>query len=155
MTTETQKNVHEGKYGFYPCNYENYQKIRRLYGYYLLALSRAADMTRWSRKQPQNRVLRRWIKDQQGRRCGCQIIGPRPQPEAVPIFTEKTKRKSWSGLDLGEQISIINSHIEQNYRSARYPVQRAEDVIPLTLTEAEIDSMLAILDTWKAEHSKK
>ena len=43
MATETKNNIHEGKWGFYPCDYQMYQKIRRLYGYYLLALRRAAE----------------------------------------------------------------------------------------------------------------
>jgi hypothetical protein len=149
MATETKNNVHEGKWGFYPCDYQMYQKIRRLYGYYLLALRRVAEIERWKRKQPQNRVIRRRLRNANNQRCGYEIVGPRPEPCAVPIFTEKTKLRSWSGIDLGESIGVINSDIAQNYRSARYPKTTPEEVVPLTLNEAQVDSMLAVLDSWK------
>lgn len=147
------KNVHHGKFGFYPCDWQTFQKLRRLYGYYLLALSRNADWARWNRKQPQNRVLRKWYRDAQGRRTGFEIVGPRTEPQLVPIFTEKAKHKNWRGDSLWDEVKILNSHIEQNYRRAKYPAASEAEVQPLTISIAEIDNMLAILDKWKSEQS--
>lgn len=145
-----QSGVHKGRWGYYPCSYETYLKLKELYQYYLLSLTRRAEWTRWARKQPQNRVIRRWLRDSQGRRNGYEIVGQREEPKLIPLLTSKQPVKDYLGKDLGvENVVVTSTPIEINYRRARFPVSEANAVQPLTMTETEIDQILESLRSWK------
>ena len=115
--------VFEGKYGFYPCSYETYRQIKRLNFISFKAVQRQAEWERWYRKQPQNRVIREWIKDEKGRKIGSKIIGPRLEPIRIPTHN-------------------IPGYIENMYKLARYPKVKKEDVEYLGYTAQEIDTFL-------------
>lgn len=80
MKMENNK-VYQGKYGFYPCEYETYLKLKELNKYVTKALQQSANWYRWVRKAPHNRVNRI-------RRTGV-ILGPRPEPKINNLFYKK------------------------------------------------------------------
>ena len=50
---------------------------------------------RWNRKQPQNRVIRKWKRDLLGRKIGSEIVGPRPEPKIDHIFLQKKTKNGY------------------------------------------------------------
>ncbi len=134
--------VVEGRFGFYPCDYDTYQKLRKIYGAYLRSLSQNANWLRWTNKQPQNRVIRRWKRDAQGRRCGCEIVGPRPEPKVNPLFWDMKVFRSGSGnFSYPAKIVNLTNKLEFDYKNAKYPKKSADVVSPLFLSMEEIDSL--------------
>lgn len=132
-----QKNsIVQGKYGYYPCSYETYQKLKTLNKHFEKAQHQAACWDRWNNKQPQNRVVRRWTRDAQGRRNGFEIVGRAAEPEMVAPLQEVVCRPGW------RFIAMKCVDITQEYRKARYPVDSADKVKPLSITVEEIDALL-------------
>ena len=129
-------NVVEGRFGFYPCDYDTYQKIRKIYNAYLKSLSQNASWWRWTNKQPQNRVIRRWKRDAQGRRCGCEIVGKRPEPSINPVFWNMSPLYHRPVMN-----RVIIDKVIADYRRARYPMKRAEDVVSLSMSNEEIENL--------------
>lgn len=127
IATETQ-NVVQGRWGYYPCSYETYQKLRKLFGFYLKQRRMDAAHERWARKEPQNRVQRERIKDASGRVIGRRIVGPLPEPPQMKV--------------------PISHWVEEDYRNARYPKASPADVQPLRLTESAIDQQLKACEEW-------
>jgi hypothetical protein len=131
VKTEPTQPTHtvQGRWGWYPCDYDTYRKIRKLYGYYLKSLRMDAAHARWARKEPQNRVLKRKVLDAQGRVCkretvlgedGQPVMRPEPPIMRVPI-----------------------SHfVEEDYRNAKMPKATQADVQPLKLSLSSIDQQL-------------
>ena len=122
------ENIVKGRWGFYPCEYATYQKLRKLFGFYLKSKRMDATHTRWQRKEPQNRIQMERIIDGQGRFCGRKPIIVNGQPVAIP---EPPLMK----------VSISN-WVEDDYRNARYPKATAEEVKPLKLTLSAIEQQL-------------
>jgi hypothetical protein len=48
--------THEGKYGFHPCNFEQFKKLKRLHKAYWKGLNLVAKRKRWKAKMPRNRT---------------------------------------------------------------------------------------------------
>jgi hypothetical protein len=61
-------------------------------------------------------VLRRWQRDEAGRKIGHVIVGPRPEPEVPAVY---------------RQIVNAGQVILHEYHNARHAVARAELVKPL------------------------
>lgn len=134
----------KGRFGFYPCDFDTFLKIKKLHSFYWKALRRNAEWERWYRKAPQNRVLRKWFRDEKGRKTGSEIVGPKPEPKCYPVFTESNHYVAKGGhalKDLG---------IREAYNNARTPREKAEDVAPLNLSVEKIDKMLAELEAFEA-----
>lgn len=142
MTT-TQTNVHQGKHGFYPCDRETFKKLKKLQQFYWKALHRNAQWERWSRKSVQNRVERKWYRDDKGRKTHFEVVGPLAEPQRYPIFIHA---KRWRAK--GEHALQDNGILEE-YNKARYPAATAEQVNPLKLTIEQIDRMLADLEAFE------
>jgi hypothetical protein len=133
----------KGRFGFYPCDYETFLKVKKLHSFYWKALRRNAEFERWCRKAPQNRVIRKWFRDEKGRKTGSEIVGPKPEPKCYPIF--HTRNYVPQGFHALEDMGIL-----QAYQSARTPREKAEDVAPLNLSVEKIDKMLAELEAFEA-----
>ena len=138
IVTPTQENpkIHQGRWGYYPCSHETYLKLKRLNKHYERALHQVACWNRWNNKHPQNRVLRRWTKDAQGRKNGFEVIGPAPEPRLVEAMTEVVVRPGWKFL------AMKCVDITQEYRKARYPATTPDKIRPLSITIEKIDAML-------------
>src|SRR5215471_17740653 len=136
----------QSRWGFHPCTYESFLLLKKLHGFYWLALRQFAAWQRWARKKPHNRVLRRKIRDEQGRVVGREVVGPMPEPEVCPVFCVKDQVKSYRDDDgnyvregrLVDTIKFRDHGIPQAYRAARIPVPRAEMVTELQLSVKEI-----------------
>lgn len=162
MKAQTQ--VFQSKFGFHPCTRETDKKLRFLNGIYQKALSMSAAWERWDRKAPHNRVLRRRLRDEQGRVIGRETVLddqaqpiPMPEPEICPIFSDKMLRKTnWSrdGKYHRTPIEITVVETDGPYilaaaRQARKPQPTAEDVRPLPLSEEEeIDALYQRAKEW-------
>jgi hypothetical protein len=48
--------IYESKWGYHPCDYQGYLKLRRLHSAYWEGLRLFAKYERWERKAPQNRL---------------------------------------------------------------------------------------------------
>ncbi len=127
--------VHQGRWGFYPCDYDTYRKLKRLNFLAIACHARTCEHARWERKEPQNRVwVSRPAKGTPGRRAATVVLGPKQEPVKGPI-------KDW-GIITGD------------YRKARYPKPDAASVEPLTLLQFQIDTLLQIAEDWYAQHGK-
>jgi hypothetical protein len=58
------------RWGFHPCDYATYRKLKLLNLVYHRAVRLAHAWERWQRKAPHNRVRRHRIRDEQGRTIG-------------------------------------------------------------------------------------
>lgn len=135
--------VFQSRWGFHPCDYATFLKLKKLHARYWQALRQYAQWRRWQRKQPQNRVLRQWIRDAQGRRIGRRIIGPWPEPPLDPLFCVREQVESHFAEDgrlvregqLVERVLFREHGIPEAYRLARTPVAAPELVreLPVSL----------------------
>jgi hypothetical protein len=111
---------HKSHWGFHPCDYATYRKLKLLHGWYFQTLRDYAAWRRWSRKEPQNRVIREFLRDERGRCCGVKSTRVRPEPAFCPLFVA-----DGAPDDLG----VIGL-----YRLARRPHE--SPVLPLTPEES-------------------
>lgn len=136
----------QGRWGFYPCSYELYRKLKRLNYLCLLARQRLAAWERWNRKLPENRILRKYTSYQSqtdGRWYReMTVLGPMPEPELAP------------GVAGTFDLRLLDV-IYTDYRNARFPKASAAEVKPLTLSESKIDSLLASLEEWAQQQVAK
>lgn len=128
----------KGRWGFHPCSYELYRKLKRLNLLAFAALRRAAQHERWERKDPQNRRIfvgckgyDKPIKKREVSKIN-RVYKPWPEPVLAPIDRDM--------VDL----------IAADYRNARTPVAEESQVKPLILNEQRIDSLLAAMEKWYA-----
>lgn len=137
-------NVYRSRWGFHPCDYETYLLLKQLHALHEAALHAYADWQRWARKQPQNRVVRRYRRNEQGNRIGSEIIGPRPEPPLSPLFcTQSRVVQGATGESLGRRVAFDSLRVPEGYRQARMPAPTAEAVTPLPWTAAEIRQLIA------------
>lgn len=142
MKTETEiiKNAagietHKGRWGYYPCSYETYLKLKRLNHFLMLSRIQTARWFRWGRKAEHNRT------------------GEQPNVPPVFFYSDNLsfyeKNFSWTNHDkiVRSKKELMRS-IEQDYANARYPKQTADEVTSLELRSERIDSMLSELEAF-------
>lgn len=145
--------MHQGKYGWYPCDRETYHKLKKLNMAWNKALQTKSRWDRWERKEPQNRVIRSKIRNSNGQVVGYQAAVPMTEPEICTLFCQKVVRnvkftkKGQYFKDGVDEISVemIGLAINENYRKARYPVATEAECLELSLTLNEIDSLYSKL----------
>jgi hypothetical protein len=140
MTTKQQ--IHETRWGFVPCDYETYLKLKKAHKLLLRAYQDCKRNIRWNNKEPQN---------QKG-----------PEPRAPKDFIEhgyhKLDKKHFYGLGFrrvsgpGWQKNLY-LHILEQYQKARRPVEKPEDVQPLNLP-ADLDEIIERLEQFYGESDK-
>src|SRR5438552_2018343 len=74
--------MHQSRWGFHPCSYDEFCELRRLWRLVLSRRRQVAAWRRWSAKLPHNRVKREAVRDAAGRKIG---FGP-PVPVAEPTL---------------------------------------------------------------------
>lgn len=133
-------NVHQNRFGYHPCDYETYQKLKTLHKAYWKAVYGLAEWFRWQAKQPHNRVLRQKIKDETGKVIGKKIIGEWNEPKYCPLFGLPDYKRGW--MTIPEHLK--DHGIIADYKNAKTPKDK-NAVIPLKLSIAEIDKLFAAL----------
>lgn len=128
---ETKKIVktHESRWGHYPCDYETYRKLKYINKWYWETIYARADLERWERKEPQNRVIRRWIRNDKRQKIGHEVVGVRPEPKTCPHF------------------GFNDNKFGYDYELARYPAAK-ELVRPLANSINQINQMYLRCRDW-------
>lgn len=140
------------KWGWHPCDYETFLQLRELHRDYWAALRRFAEWQRWARKHPQNRVIRRRLRDASGRKIGTEVIGPRPEPELDAFFCVRQPvlhvRQEGGQVQRQETslVSFLDHGIPLAYRLARRPMPDPEQVPPLPMDPAQVRALLEALN---------
>ena len=138
-------NAHQGKFGWYPCDWATYRKLKALNLVYFKALQGKKRWERWERKDPKNRTIRGKLKDSAGRVVGYKAPLPMPEPEICPIFCEKIVTKvnfCKNGINITEVARVvIEDSLYDDYRNARYPKATKEEVQPLSLNLDTINQL--------------
>jgi hypothetical protein len=146
--------AYRSKWGYHPCDYETFVLLKLLNARWLAAQRGYAQRRRWFRKKPANRVMRRCLRDSQGRKIGREIVGPLSEPRVCPLFCERASvichwSQSGEFLPSGRTVDgfalCAELGIPEAYRAARTPLPSVEAVRPLSLTAAEIRRLAADL----------
>jgi len=140
--------AHRSRWGYHPCDYATFLKLRQLHKAYQKALRQYHEWLRWSRKAPQNRVLRRAVRDEQRRRVGTEVVGPRPEPPLDPTFVRREMVKvTWhagryhkEGVEV-ERVTFGTAGVPESYRLARFPAATPGDVKAMPLSVQQIDAL--------------
>ena len=149
--------VHKGRFGYHPCSYETFCKLRFLNGLYQQSLRRRATWNRWNRKAPHNRFHRLKVRDESGRVVGYEFDpdGKRYlkiavlEPTVCPIFNEITEKLSHydaHGSYHGQKIpvkcvEVLSHKIPEARKIAGRPVATPEEVQQLPISVEEINSL--------------
>jgi len=83
----------QSRWGFHPCDYATYRKLKFLHLIYQKAVRLAHAWQRWQRKDPHNRVMRRRIRNDKGQTIGYEPPVPLPEPAICPIYSQKSLEK--------------------------------------------------------------
>lgn len=141
----------QGRWGWYACDHATFLLYKKLAAHVRKAQAQYCTWLRWNRKQPQNRVLRRHVRDTQGRKCGREVVGPWAEPPLSPVFvTRSMVRDSWESYvqkkEVLKEVVVFNPHgAIEAYRQARYPKATPEAVRPLALSVDQVKALLAQL----------
>jgi len=156
-TMTTEKKVHQSKWGYHPISREASKKLRFINRVYAAAQHVAGAWERWDRKQPQNRILRRTLKDETGKKYR-EIVKdasgkpvPWPEPEVCPLFhtTSPGYTESYGSIVWGRaKDNGYGQEIIEASRQARTPQPTPEDVKPFPFTEEEIDGLYETAKEW-------
>jgi len=123
MTETTTGNVHKSRWGFHPCSYEDFRKIKLLHKHYWLAKIAEAAHERYYRKLPHNRVIRKMNK----------IVLEKPIPMPVPFFPAIYEK-------------ILKKPIVPLYQQARHPQPTEDQVKPLAISMSQVNVWLAEIE---------
>lgn len=150
--------MYSSRWGFHPCDYATYRKLKLLNHAYLKALRIARAWERWQRKDPHNRVIRRRIKNAKGQTIGYEAPTPREEPCVCPVFTQKFLEVRYvdkKGNVVKEgfaapKVVTDDFGVVADYAAARKPVKDAKDVRPLRLSVETIDALVERAQAWLA-----
>lgn len=144
MEAATQVKTVQGKFGFYPCEWETYRKLKRLNFLSLEHRKVFKRHERWELKLPHNRIQRKWTRNEAGQKISCVPGEPITEPRKGCDELNGFVKEGMFGL------IPIRKIIFDDYRKARYPQAKAEFVVPLKLSEQKIDQLLEVTEKWYA-----
>lgn len=145
MSAVLEQTVVQGRFGFYPCDRETYFKIKELNFLSYLNLRMDKAYARWANKEPQNRIAHRWVRNAQGQKVQSVAGDPIAEPrKGLAAFNEKVKTGTYS-------YKTIRQLLESDYRNARYPKTKAEEVTSLVLPIDRIDQLLVEARAWLSQ----
>lgn len=136
------QNVNKSRWGYHACDHATFLKLKKLKKLYFKALYRYGEWVRWDRKQPQNRILRKWYRNDKGQKTGFEIVGKKPEPQMYPVFG--SYRYVAEGCHPLNDMGVLDA-----FNIARHPYPTPEAVQPLGLTVEQIDNMLAHLEKFE------
>jgi hypothetical protein len=151
--------VFESRWGFHPCDYPTYRKLKFLNLVYQRAVRMAHAWQRWQRKDPHNRVSRRRNRNEKGQTIGYSDPIPVPEPPICPVLSCKVQERrfvdrkgnySKEGF-LEDKVVTADSRIATDYTAARRPASEPGAVRPLSVSLAEIDALYETARRWLEE----
>lgn len=129
--------TYQGRWGYYPCKYETFRKLKRLNYLCLKARIEGARWFRWGRKAEHNRKYEE------------------PQlPEKLCTFSNVPQTGyvrydlNWWNHSQYLRFTSTLIAIETAYETARFPKETRDLVTPLRYSAEEIDEMLNELEVW-------
>jgi hypothetical protein len=139
------------RWGFHPCDYETFRLLKQLNRLCEKAQRLHAQWQRWRRKKPHNRLLRRKVRDAEGRVVGREVVGPWPEPPLCPLFCAREQTVSHFDEDgrilregrRAERVVFHDHGIPAAYRAARRPAPAADQVVPLPLSAEDVRRLAA------------
>src|SRR5262249_39675058 len=137
------------RWGFHPCDYQTFRKLKFLNQVYLRAVRLAHAWKRWQRKDPHNRVRRRRIRNWQGQTIGYQPPAPLPEPRLCPVLCQKVleqrhveKKGNFSREGFMAEKVVTDGHwIPAAYATARKPVADPSEVQPFDYPLAKLEEL--------------
>ncbi len=153
----------QSRWGFHPCDYSTYRKLKFLHHVYQQALRMAHAWERWKRKDPHNRVERRRIRNAKGQIIGYEPPAPLAEPRLCPIFSHKVleqrhvdkKANLFREGFLDEKVVTDDVGIAEDYAGARKPVKELAEVRPLRVSVESIDALYEHARIWLQERDVK
>ncbi len=150
------------RWGFHPCDYPTFRMLKFLNQVYLQAVRRAHAWARWQRKDPQNRVSRRRIRNEKGQTIGYEPPVPLAEPSLCPVFSRKVgeqrhvdKKGQFSSEGFTqEKVVMEDCWIPVDYASARRPVPDAAGVQALHHSRAELQTLYERARAWLEEQER-
>lgn len=149
--------AHQGRWGWHPCDYPTFLKLKAIAREYRRAVCLAAAFARWERKEERNRVSRPKIRDEQGRPIGYGDPAPveRPvmdSPLGFVVVSREQFDRSGQYVKEGVQRTrfLIRPEAREalsDYTRARRPAADPSELQPLATPAAAIDRLLASLKT--------
>jgi hypothetical protein len=147
------------RWGFHPCDYPNFRKLKFLNQVYLEALRRAHAWARWERKDPHNQVMRRRIRNEKGQTIGYESSVPLPEPKICTAFSQKViemrhvdRKGNFSRQGFPQEEVVTDGHwIPAAYAAARKPVADPAAVQPLGHGLEELDEHCRKARCWLEE----
>jgi hypothetical protein len=144
------------RWGFHPCDYAAFRKLKFLNQVHLRAVRMAKAWMRWKRKDPHNRIIRQRIRNERGQVIGYADPVPLPEPRICPVFSQRvfeTRLVDKKGVYfkdgfLEEKIVTDDRWIPTDYTAARIPVANADDVRPLHQSVSELDAFYEEARRW-------
>jgi len=151
-----EKNMFQSRWGFHPCDYLTYRKLKFLHRVYQDALRMAHAWARWKRKDPHNRVMRRRIRNDRGQTIGYEAPVPLPEPRICLIFSRRVLEKRFvdkKGMVfrdgfLDEKVVTDDLGIVGDFSAARKPVKQPGEVRSLRLSVESIDRLYEQAKEW-------
>jgi len=146
----------QSRWGFHPCDYQTYRKLKFLNQVYLQAVRLAHAWARWKRKDPHNRVIRRRIRNEQGDVIGYEPSVPLPEPSICPVFAQKfvekrhvDKKGNFSREGFMAEKVVTDGHwIPAAYATARKPVAEPSEVQPFGYPLAKLEELCEQARCW-------
>lgn len=128
-------NAHQSRWGFHPCSYELYLKLKKLNILCQKALRQIAIWERWNRKDPKNRRRFVGVKGMPG------VLLRKRDVSKISRLYEPIPEPPYPPIDDLETIELVAS----DYHNARTPVV-VGDVKPLVLNNQKIDRLLNLFE---------
>ncbi len=137
----------QSRWGFHPCDYSTYRKLKFLHCVYQKAVRMAHAYSRWQRKDPHNRVMRRRIRNDAGQTIGHEPPVPLSEPRLCPIFSKKVLEKRHIDKKgtlfrdgfLEEKVVTDDFGIAADFASARRPFKELVEVRPISISVEAIE----------------
>lgn len=150
--------LEQSRWGFHPCDYEHYRKLKFLNHKLMEARVKHAAFVRYKRKDPDNRVRKHYQRNEKGQKISYTTT-PWAQPDTCPVFSKERNLEGSAqterSADLKEKIVVksddvypwciwtIDPGVEEDYRRVRFPKEKPSDLEPLKLDEAQVAVLLA------------
>jgi len=155
--------MYQSRWGFHPCDYSTYRKLKFLHSVYQKAVRLAQAWKRWKRKDPHNRVMRRRLRNSKGQTISYEQPVPLAEPRICPIFSHKVLEKCHVDKKgnvfrdgfMEEKVVTDDLGIAENYAAARRPGKVLSEVRPLRVSVEVIDALYEQARRWMEERIVK
>lgn len=127
---------YKSRWGYHPCAYETYEKLKRMRKRYFQWMRQAAAHRRWDRKMPHNRVQRTYARNELGQRTAVLSTVAMGEPLVCPL------------------LAPVGQTIMRLYERARMPQATPQKAFTPT-SVADLDRLHASIEDWFTANGKK